>query len=273
MVEEASTTHPGDRPLAWRLLARLDRMLGISDLGGSKHDAVLMYHSVGGIPSTDYQYDIPRSVFREQVRIVSEAFEPVPLSALVGESSKTARVAVTFDDGFRNFPGAMSVLSHHGVPATVFVCPGLIGDVDPEFVRERHGLSPDARDILMTPEQLRTVADSDLFTIGNHTATHVDVSDISDEERLVDEVIGARKRLEARFGVTVNQFSYPYGGIDDRAADLVAESHEIGVTSRQSLITPGADLHLLPRIDTTKSADTLRFELTDLGDRLRRAVG
>lgn len=259
------------RPLAWRVLARFDRQLDVSTRIGESHDVILMYHSVGGIAGTEYPWDIPPDLFRRQVRLMCEAFEPVPLPKLVAESADERRVAVTFDDGYRNvYTNAVPVLRDFGVPATVFVCPDLIGDMDEEVVRERLDLNPEAQNILMTPEQLQSLADSTLFELGSHTETHVDLSTVTNEEELREEIGGANDHLRDRFGVAARGFSYPYGGVTERAADVVADNHDFAVTTEPGPVRTDDDIYRLPRVDTTTSPAVLRFESTALGDRLRR---
>jgi peptidoglycan/xylan/chitin deacetylase (PgdA/CDA1 family) len=86
---------------------------------------VLMIHSV------DDSY-CSVDAFREQLLYVRRHFEIVSLEELVrrlaaGES-RGREVALTFDDGLRNtLDCAYPVLQSLRVPATIFVCPGLIG--------------------------------------------------------------------------------------------------------------------------------------------------
>jgi peptidoglycan/xylan/chitin deacetylase (PgdA/CDA1 family) len=83
-----------------------------------------MYHIVG-------DEEVSLSHFEWQIRFLRRHFEPVGLGELVerlGTGSITGReVVITFDDGVRNhFTVAWPILRAHAVPATFFVCPGLI---------------------------------------------------------------------------------------------------------------------------------------------------
>lgn len=89
---------------------------------------ILMYHVIGD----DY---ISARQFDWQLRFLRKHFEPVGLGELVDRvaaGSITGReVAVTFDDGVRNhFKVAWPLLRARQVPATFFVCPGLIESGD-----------------------------------------------------------------------------------------------------------------------------------------------
>ena len=83
---------------------------------------ILMYH---GTPRA------AQSGFEKQIRFLKKHFDIVPLSEVPDSReqsrSKAATVALTFDDGLRNnLMIAYPVLASCGVPATFFVCPGLI---------------------------------------------------------------------------------------------------------------------------------------------------
>lgn len=272
-VRNDGSRSPEPRPAVWRTLAGIDSVAGFSSLHGGDRDAVLTYHSVGGIPGTEYRWNLTRDQFREQIETVSERFEVVDLADLVEPARGRKRVAVTFDDGFRNFHGvAAPVLREYQVPATVFVCPDFVGDANPRLLADRHDLGSSAHDVVMTERQIRDVADEALFSVGNHTASHPDLSTLPDGDAIVDEVVGAKRRLERRFGVEVDRFSYPYGEFDERVAAVVDDGHDVAVTGEPSLVRPDPDPLRLPRIDTSQSVATLLFEMTDLGDRLRRSA-
>lgn len=78
-----------------------------------------MYH---GTPRAD------AAALERQLRLVSMAFPVVALEEMTGGSKGgRPRVALTFDDGLRNnVEVAYPILKKLGLPATFFVCPGLI---------------------------------------------------------------------------------------------------------------------------------------------------
>lgn len=85
---------------------------------------ILMLHGVG-----DVKY--PASVFEQQLRHVQRTLKVVPLVRIVESLAQGAspdrQVALTFDDGFRtHLTVAYPILRRLGIPATFFVCPGLI---------------------------------------------------------------------------------------------------------------------------------------------------
>lgn len=89
---------------------------------------ILMYHIVGDA-------DLSVRQFEWQMRFLRDHFEPTSLGALVDRlqaGTTTGReVAVTFDDGVQNhFAVAWPLLRAHHIPATFFVCPGLVESGD-----------------------------------------------------------------------------------------------------------------------------------------------
>ncbi|MDB2250576.1 polysaccharide deacetylase family protein [Halorubrum ezzemoulense] len=265
---------PEPRPLPWRLLSRVDWVTGVSQLFGSSFDAVILYHSVGGVSGTEYRWDLPVNHFRAQLKKLNERFEIVDLATLIEQpESRRKRVAVTFDDAFRNvYQYVIPVIREFDLPATVFVCPDYIGDENTSRLRKRHDMRPSASEIVMTAPQIQDLASDDRFTIGNHTLTHPDLTTLNDEDALREEIVGSKETLEDRYGVTVDQFSYPYGAIDDAAASIVADTHDLAVTSRPALLEADRNPYDIPRLDACQPASVLTFETTDLSARLRRAV-
>jgi peptidoglycan/xylan/chitin deacetylase (PgdA/CDA1 family) len=79
----------------------------------------------------DRSLHLPLSVFSAQLDWLQARCDVVPLSALLtpDDSSERPRVAITFDDAYR---GAVTTgigeLARRGLPATIFVAPGLLGD-------------------------------------------------------------------------------------------------------------------------------------------------
>ena len=73
----------------------------------------------------------PADAFRAQLQFLIRLFRIVPLDGILEPDSAGGdgrpKVALTFDDGLRNnFTAAYPVLRELGVPATFFVCPGLV---------------------------------------------------------------------------------------------------------------------------------------------------
>lgn len=113
-----------------RLLARAYHWLSwqsghaLRTIREMRQPRVLTYHGVG-------PQDVTVDQFEWHLRLLRQEFELVPVPTLVDRlaagSCSGHELAITFDDGVRNhFTQAWPVLLAHRVPATFFVCPGLV---------------------------------------------------------------------------------------------------------------------------------------------------
>jgi peptidoglycan/xylan/chitin deacetylase (PgdA/CDA1 family) len=87
---------------------------------------VLIYHSVAG-DGLFADNIIPENAFAEQMRFIRANYQPVPLHWISnalreGRTPDPSWVAVTFDDGYRDFlTKAMPILRQYEIPASLFV--------------------------------------------------------------------------------------------------------------------------------------------------------
>jgi len=111
------------------LLARVDR---VARWAHRRRTLVLAYHNVvpaGDRLPGDRSLHLPQGAFAAQLDALLATHDVIPLSALYEEPrGGRPRVAITFDDAYR---GAISLgvaeVEKRGIPATVFVAPGLLG--------------------------------------------------------------------------------------------------------------------------------------------------
>ena len=97
---------------------------------------ILMFHAVGGDgEQTVYPYEraYATAVFEAEIRYLLRHFTVVPLERIIerfegnGTGDAGNELALTFDDGLLNTAKtAYPILHKLGVPATFFVCPGLL---------------------------------------------------------------------------------------------------------------------------------------------------
>lgn len=96
---------------------------------------VLTFHRVLPQASIDTCYErqiaMTDTVFEQLLILLQREFRVVPLQQLVesqGSLDGLQRVALTFDDGWEDtYSLAYPLMLRYGVPATVFICPGLMG--------------------------------------------------------------------------------------------------------------------------------------------------
>lgn len=149
-------------------------------------------------------------------------------------------VALTFDDGYRDFyTAAWPVLRQHNFKATSYVVTNFIG-----------------WDAYMTWPMLQELAATGLVEIGAHTRSHGDLRGMS-QARRKDEIFGSKAILEEGLGRPVVSFCYPAGFYNADALALVKQAGFLTATTVQ----PGAKQNLqwayeLPRV-RVNGPDTL----------------
>jgi len=244
------------KSVSWRLCAALDARLGVGTPG--TRNAVMMYHSVNGGEGNATGRRFDPEALRAQLAWLDARYDIVDLPEVL-ETGATPRVALTFDDGYRDFrTHALPVLRAFDAPATVFVIADRIGG------RSGNGVA------YLDADDVAVLGDADRITVGNHTRTHAHL-DRLDSDAIRDEIVGAQERLESRFGLDVTRFCYPYSDHSLAAVDVVRESHDYA-TAGDGLIARRADPALLPRIDGAQPPSVVHWELTGAAERLRRAV-
>jgi peptidoglycan/xylan/chitin deacetylase (PgdA/CDA1 family) len=256
-----------------------------------------------------------------QLRYLRRQFRVVPLSALAASAfeqrpaGSVRQVALTFDDGLRNnITVAYPILRRLGVPATFFVCPGLIeegswlwthdvrhrfdyagGALMQELARElgapgalepfiewmktlrlsmrkrvqarlreaTRGFVPKAADReasdLAGWEELRAL-DPATVTVGSHTMTHPILPTLSAAEIDV-ELRDSRRAIEAKLRAPAELFAYPNGSVDATVLASVRRHYRMAVSTHESGVLPGLDMHMLPRLPAPSGVLRLAWRL------------
>jgi peptidoglycan/xylan/chitin deacetylase (PgdA/CDA1 family) len=126
-------------------------------------------------------------------------------------------IMITFDDGYRDaFYRAAPVLRKLGMRGTAYVISGRIVNGDRHFVSwglvrrlERRGIE-----------------------IGSHTASHVDLTQLSNREAL-RELVRSRRALERGLSHPVQWLAYPFGRYDARIESLARRAgYVLAVTTQ-----------------------------------------
>ena len=228
---------------------------GIAELNALAHAGrpprtglrVLMYHSVGSRAVGDQLglYGIAPALFAEHMSALAAAtgIKIVPLADGFAAGAD-CRVAVTFDDGYRdNLHVAAPLLQQHRIPFTVFVCTGFMRAHSENF---------------LTPAELRELASLPGVMIGSHGATHAPLTGL-DNQALHDELASSKAALEDATGRAVNAISYPHGAVDRRVRDAAAAAgYTTGACSRFDINGVARDPLLLCRTDI-HAGDSVRI--------------
>jgi peptidoglycan/xylan/chitin deacetylase (PgdA/CDA1 family) len=181
---------------------------------------ILCYHGVAPSNAADDPHFLRVSPdrFRHQVESLLDAgFELMTVADLAaragGGTPPPGLAAVSFDDGMHdNHEQALPILGELGVPATVYVSTGLIGQPNP-------WIASDSR--MMTADELLELHAAG-WELGAHTVTHPDLSAL-DRDDCLREIGASRTALEELTGAPVRTFAYPFCKYGDAALEAVAE--------------------------------------------------
>jgi peptidoglycan/xylan/chitin deacetylase (PgdA/CDA1 family) len=103
----------------------------------------------------------------------------------------------------------------------------------------------------LTPDELRSLAQSDLVEIGAHTVTHANLAALPLQAQM-REIAHGKARLETIIGRPVDGFAYPFGRQCDYTKQTVAQVRAGGFTYACSnvagLVTPATDRFQFPRM-------------------------
>lgn len=142
-------------------------------------------------------------------RVKRQGYRFVPLAEFVEyvrrDRTDERICALTFDDGTVDnlliLPGLLSELD---APATVYVCPGMLGVNHP-------AIAPEAGFRTMNDGELRELASMKGFELGSHTLTHTNLVH-ADYDQALHEMTTSKSALEDLIGNEVKTFAYPSCG-------------------------------------------------------------
>jgi peptidoglycan/xylan/chitin deacetylase (PgdA/CDA1 family) len=224
-----------------------------------------MYHGFGRRDPRQDPNDLflPAETLARQLRILRRWFRPLDLDEFL-RAYDTGRwprrsVLVTIDDGYvSTLEVAAPLLSRHGVPAVVFVCPGRLGSTSawiPELPTER----------LMDARQLGELAAARL-DVGAHGMDHTSLTRLPADE-LSAHTAGAREALAAVLSRPPRAFAYPYGDVDHAAIDAVRQAgYDIAfAVGEHPARTSGDQRFALPRVNVNSYDSSLVFALKASG--------
>ena len=181
---------------------------------------VLTYHSVGTGPLA-----LPSDVFRRQMEWLKQNTSVVSLSELVKgqiQSSKAGIVcAITFDDGYASVHRyALPILREVGLPATIYLVAGAIGDHERKSSSQFDGLYPN-EDMLIWQEASELQANG--VQLGSHLVHHKDLTAL-DAATASEELAMSKRLIEDKSGAQCASFCYPWGKHNQRTIEAVRKA-------------------------------------------------
>jgi peptidoglycan/xylan/chitin deacetylase (PgdA/CDA1 family) len=223
---------------------------------------VLMYHSVSAVEGPMRGLAVPPARLAEQLAALTAAgYRLVGLSEaldLLAAGCTDKLIAVTFDDGYRNFRTAgLPVLREFGARATLYASVGHLGGRAGWLGRWAPDFGP-----LLTWSELQEVAAAGDVEIGNHSLIHHPL-DVLPAGRLRREIGQSHDELEQRLQRPVRSFAYPHGYHSRRVRGVVASTgHDNATEVGRRLYTPAERRFAVPRLQPT--GDHRGADLVDL---------
>lgn len=221
----------------------------------------LIFHSVTERPRFKIDVD-PRQLRRVAATIGAAGIPILPLEvgvdrlrtgALAGDA-----VALTFDDGYRDFLElAAPILRELDAPATVSVLPGYV-----ESGRS-FGFQTGRGRYSMSWDQLRRLRDEfgDLVTIANHSSDHRNFATL-DEAEIRADLERSQAAIRAALGLEPRVFTFPFGASTPQAEAIAGESFDVllgGTWGRNDSAEPGAPIRRIAVFDYDRGS-TLRLK-------------
>ena len=157
-------------------------------------------------------------LFAHQIYELKNAGFHFALPGLPANSGTHRQISITFDDGFvSNWESAMPLMKAHGCRAINFLVVDRLGKSS-DWESAEGG---EARPLMVDSQVREWLAEGNW--IGAHTCTHPRLSQIPLSEAK-EEIVGSKKKLEDRFGISIEHFAYPYGDYNDSVRDVVREA-------------------------------------------------
>ena len=255
---------------------RFDRLFSLCVVkpfcNGNSHARlpILMYHSVSDDPETAvgayYRIATKPEIFREHMALLKSAGHR---GVTLGEGLKWLRaqsheshsspphpVAITFDDGYRDFhTHAFPVLKEHNFSATMFLPTGFIGNQIRSFKSRE----------CMTWSEVKELHRAGI-QFGSHTVTHPKLVEL-DWPQIKTELCDSKAEIEKQLGTTCDTFAYPFAFPETKkdfvrrlSETLVETGYTCCATTRVGRAKPGDDLMQLKRLPANSCDDAKFFQ-------------
>jgi len=218
------------------------------------HPRILMYHSINDdIGNNHPNLVVTPENFRSQlVYLQKRGYQFLTMSEMISSDYDSApRVALTFDDGFQdNHTEMFPLLKEFRAKATIYLCPDM-----PNIDK-------------LTREQIQEMQASGLIEFGAHTMTHINLSQVSDENAIY-EITESKKYVEKLTGRACPSFAYPFGRLNDRVAESVEKAGFMSAVVVKKGIEAISDKYRIKRLSILRKTNLLQFHIAMTRGRYR----
>ena len=205
--------------------------------------AILTYHSLDEGGSV---ISVAPKVFAAQMQSLAQSgkrvvkLDEVAHLLDIGESA----VAITFDDGFRNFlEHAAPVLAQYNFPATVFLVTAHCGR-DNGWPTQPKDVAPQP---LLSWDEVKSLHAAGI-QFGAHSQSHPILTRLPPDAAEA-EMVGSKRAVEVALGGPVESFAYPYGACDTHTRVLARRHFHVACGVELGYATRNSDRLELERLD------------------------
>lgn len=210
---------------------------------------ILIYHSIDefkGVGSKEL-YVTPENFEKQMIYLRDHGFTLLTFEQWEDRYKVKKPIFITFDDGYKNNLNAFDIFqklkSEKFQPTgTVFVLSDFIG-----------------RSNRLSPSDLKMMVGSGMISIQSHTATHPDLTKITNFEI---ELKKSKEKIQQITGEPVIALAYPYGNTNRKVVEETKKYYRFGLTTTPELFSEKGlkdELYFLPRMYITYSTTLEEF--------------
>ncbi|MEH7106692.1 polysaccharide deacetylase family protein [Bacillus sp. JJ1764] len=206
-------------------------------VSAEKSIPMLIYHSIDQYSGHGMKelYVSPEQFETQMLYLREHGFTPLTFENWEQQYTVNKPIFLTFDDGYKNNLNVYTIFKK--IQTNKFKPSGTFFVIS-DFIDRPNRLSK---------ADLKKLADSGMISIQSHTATHPDLTKITD---FIHELKDSKGNIEKITGKPVIAVSYPYGNFNDRTIKETKKYYLFGMTT-----TPGPyvksgsseEHYLLPR--------------------------
>ncbi|MEH7124397.1 polysaccharide deacetylase family protein [Bacillus sp. JJ1773] len=199
---------------------------------------ILIYHSIDeyhGHGSKEL-YVTPKNLEKQMMYLRDHGYTLLTFERWQDIHKVNKPIFITFDDGYKNNLNIMAIFQklkndQFKPTGTIFVISDFIGRAN-----------------RLSQSDLKNMADSPFFSIQSHTATHPDLTKITNFEY---ELQKSKEKIEKITGKPVIALSYPYGNFNAKVIEETKKYYLYGLSTTPELFSEKGikdELYVLPRI-------------------------